>query len=438
MDDDAVCCGVVSFRAGGMRNISLPFSKTSRLPRGAGFTPPLEDVEEVEEVGKGEEGEEGEGVEEREEADDDCAAALSSFCFPKVSAGSGGLLVADVLPAAVGGATGWGRAIALGLPGCRLSNTPSNTAQARTAPLSPQVTKSNRRGQESSVVFCAISSGIAGMTSWVSETATSSSTGTSRLCGGGGSGSGSAERFKSFKIRAASAPRVSSSRVRKASGSDENNSNSPTNSPSRRSGMTMIERTPSCCEASKSTRRSAQASSQHCVRRVRMHSPDSPDAASSREPSSGAVEPLLARHTISPSRSSAMAAPVAPVVRQACSTTSLSTISRARSVESSGDRPPPLCVAKRAASWAKSVSKWASSGWARSTPVALRLGFDGSGCGVGDWGMTGQQHDRITVRSGVSPENSGLSIRFVASGSSLRVVASASLPWGGVLAGTQP
>ena len=340
------------------------------------------------------EGEELEGVEEWEEADDDCAAGLSSLCFPEVSAWSGGLIVADVWPASTGGATGCGCAIALGFPGCRLSNTPSNTAQARTAPLSAQVTKSNPRGEESSVVFCAISSGIARMTSRVSETATGSSTGTSRLCGGGGSGSGSAESFKSFKIRAASAPRVSSSRALKASGSDENNSNSPTNSPSRRSGMTMIERTPSRCETSRSTRRSAKTSSQRCVRRVRMHSPDSPDAESSREPSSGAVEPLLARHIISPSRSSAMAAPVAPVVRQACSTTSLSTISRARSVESSGDSPPPLCAAKRVASCAKSVSKWASPGWPRSTPVALRLGFDGSGCGVGDLGITGQQEKR--------------------------------------------
>src|SRR6202034_2637690 len=79
---------------------------------------------------------------------------------------------------------------------------------------------------------------------------------------------------------------------------------------------------------------------------------------------------------------------------QACSTTSLSTISRARSVESSGDSPPPLCAAKRVASCAKSVSKWASPGWPRSTPVALRLGFDGSGCGVGDLGITGQQEKR--------------------------------------------
>src|ERR1700728_1199907 len=169
--------------------------------------------------------------EELEGADDDSAAVLSSLCFPEVSAWSGGLIVADVLPASIGGATGCGCAIALGFPGCRLSNTPSNTAQARTAPLSAQVTKSNPRGEESSVVFCAISSGIAGMTTWVSKTAAGSSTGTSRLSGGGGRGSGSAESFKSFKIRAASAPRVSSSRVLKASGSDENSSNSPTNSP---------------------------------------------------------------------------------------------------------------------------------------------------------------------------------------------------------------
>ena len=173
MDGDAVCFGIVSFRAGGMRNISLPFSKTSRLPTGAGFRPTLEDVEGVEEVGEMEDVGEGEveGVEERGEADDECATVLSSFCFPEVSAWSGGLMVADVLPAAVGGATGCGRAIALGFPGCRLSSTASNTAQARTAPLSAQVTKSNPRGQESSVVSWAISSGIAGMTSWVSKTA---------------------------------------------------------------------------------------------------------------------------------------------------------------------------------------------------------------------------------------------------------------------------
>src|SRR5579864_4134356 len=122
-----------------------------------------------------------------------------------------------------------------------------------------------------------------------------------------------------------------------------------------------------------------------------MHSPESPETASNFEPNAGAVAPLLARHTISPSRSNAIAAPVAPVVKQACSTTSLSTISRARSEESSGDRPPPLCAEKHAANCAKSVSKRASSDLARSTPVEPTTGFDGSGPDVGGCAITVEQ-----------------------------------------------
>ncbi len=160
-----------------------------------------------------------------------------------------------------------------------------------------------------------------------------------------------------------------------------------------------------------STRGSNTTSSERWVRRVWTHSPESPEAASVLEPNIGAVAPLLARHTISPPRSSAMAAPVAPVVRQACSTTSFSTISRARSEESSGGRPPPLCAEKHAANCAKSVSKRASAGWARSTPVAPSRGFEGSGPDVEGCAITVDQWQREPpVRSGVSPENGGLSI----------------------------
>ena len=52
---------------------------------------------------------------------------------------------------------------------------------------------------------------------------------------------------------------------------------------------------PQCPPADPPTRRHKPA-----VRRVRMHSPESPDAESRCAPNSGAVEPLLARQTISP------------------------------------------------------------------------------------------------------------------------------------------
>ena len=50
------------------------------------------------------------------------------------------------------------------------------------------------------------------------------------------------------------------------------------------SGITITERTPSRCDASWSTLESARTSSQRCVRRVRIDSPERPDAASIREP----------------------------------------------------------------------------------------------------------------------------------------------------------
>ena len=70
-----------------------------------------------------------------------------------------------------------------------------------------------------------------------------------------------------------------------------------------------------------------------------MHSAVSPDWPLNRAPICGAFTPLLARHTISPSRSRIIAAPVAPVARQACSAISLSTISSA----SRPQLPPRNC-----------------------------------------------------------------------------------------------
>ncbi len=231
-----------------------------------------------------------------------------------------------------------------------------------------------------------------------------SGAGTGSLPGGGGRGWSARSRL--LKIRTASASRVRSSRSPKACGSDENSSNNPISSVPRRSGITITERTPSRCQTSWPTRESAKTSSHRCVWRIRMHSREIPDAASIREPNAGAVAPLLARQTISPSRSSAIAAPVAPVVRQACSTTSLSTISRAKSVESSGDRPLPLCE-KHAASFAKSVLNRTSSGRARSTPVALRLGFDGSGPDVAGCAITEAQLRESSSVAEFRPKTAG-------------------------------
>ena len=104
-----------------------------------------------------------------------------------------------------------------------------------------------------------------------------------------------------------------------------------------------------------------------------MHSAVSPRSLPNRAPNSGALTPLLARHINSPSLTSTIAAPVALVARQACSTISLSTISIARSTEASIERPPPLFAANRAASSPRSDS----------TPGMLPCEMEDLGSGTG-------------------------------------------------------
>ena len=84
---------------------------------------------------------------------------------------------------------------------------------------------------------------------------------------------------------------------------------------------------------------------------VLRHADDSPEAVSTAVPSSGAL-PVLARQIISPSRASAMAAPVARVACRACSTVSFRRRSRARSSE----RAPPPALASALATVAISCA----------------------------------------------------------------------------------
>ena len=202
--------------------------------------------------------------------------------------------------------------------------------------------------------------------------------------------------------------RVRSSRTPKAYGRAENNSITPTKSGPRSSGMTTTERTPRRADPSISTRESNSTSSHHWVRRVLKQAPERPNSVSSRDPNSGAVGPLLARQTISPSRSKTTAAPVAPVARHACSTISLSTISSARSADNSGGNPPPLCAEKRAARSARLVSKLLSSGTTRSSPVADRRGFDDSGPDIECSGINDKPDNAMELAlNGVSPARRG-------------------------------
>jgi hypothetical protein len=159
-----------------------------------------------------------------------------------------------------------------------------------------------------------------------------------------------------FRMRLPNTSRVRKSRSPNARGRGEKISKMPRSPSSHKRGSTATDRTPNSRETSASALGSVRASSQHCVCRVRAHVPERPEFMSSRVPSSGAVPPLVARQTMSTPRASAIAAPVAPVARQACSTISLSTISRASSPESSFGMPPP-CAANCAANSAKSDSR---------------------------------------------------------------------------------
>ena len=167
-------------------------------------------------------------------------------------------------------------------------------------------------------------------------------------------GIGSAARSRFLSTRCESASRVCSSRSPNAEGKDENTSKTPASSPPRSRGRMITERTPSIRQASVSARGSFCASSQRCIVLVFTHAPDSPASASSLAPSCGAILPALAWQTHSPPRSSAIAAPPAPVARHACSTIWFNTICSARSAESSGDTRPPPCTATFAASSARS------------------------------------------------------------------------------------
>ncbi len=174
----------------------------------------------------------------------------------------------------------------------------------------------------------------------------------------------------------ASASSVSSSRSPKAPIRDEKTSRMPARSPCRIKGRTTTERTPKLREASTSARGSACASSQRCAWRVLMHSAVSPRSRLKRAPNSGAFPPVLARHTISPSRSRMTAAPVAPVARHACSTISLRTTSSARPADSSGDIRPPPCASNVAARSARSNSA-AGLTLCRAVPSSAALSAGG-------------------------------------------------------------
>ncbi len=166
-------------------------------------------------------------------------------------------------------------------------------------------------------------------------------------------------------------------------------------------------------DASASARASLRASSQSWTSPVLRHSAVNPDSLSGCEPSSGAVGPLVARHTISPSRSRIAAAPVAPVARQACSTISLSTISSASSVESFGDTSAPLLAAKSAASSVKSVSRRSLGGNLEGPRFGMgRLDMQSEAANQDS--RTVLQSTGIRLRGGavaqVSPQNGVLSI----------------------------
>ena len=132
-----------------------------------------------------------------------------------------------------------------------------------------------------------------------------------------------------------------------------------------------------------------------------MHSAVSPASLPNRAPISGAFAPLLARHTISPSRGTIIAAPVAPVTSHACSTISFKTISNARSVATSGETLPLLCAANSAANSPRSVSD----------PACTFLTEVSSGSGVGLSGIVHQAQGSF-VLCGVSPQSRSLSIYF--------------------------
>jgi len=194
-------------------------------------------------------------------------------------------------------------------------------------------------------------------------------------------GSDACRRFLS--TRCESACSVRSSRSPNADGNVENASKTPASSLFCSRGRMITERTPRSRQASASARGSFSASSQRCTVRVFMHAPESPDAASSLAPNCGALLPALARQTHSPPRSSTIAAPLAPVARQACSTISFSTICSARSAEISGDTRPPPCSASFAASSPRShspvglaVSETTPSSWLLSAEE--EAGFAGS------------------------------------------------------------
>src|SRR6478672_3944676 len=146
----------------------------------------------------------------------------------------------------------------------------------------------------------------------------------------------------------------------KACGVGANAANTPTTRFSSRMGVTTIERIPSARIAAVSTRVSVSQSSQRSSLPVWMHSPVKVPLTRRAAPTSGALAPLRARHTISsalPSLS-AMATPEALVKAWArCATTA----------RSSGEAPRPLLLA---------VLLAVSEAWvAMCTPVPQTLFF---------------------------------------------------------------
>ncbi len=224
-------------------------------------------------------------------------------------------------------------------------------------------------------------------------------------------------RSRLLSTRRESASSVRSSRSPKPDGNVENASNTPASSPFRSTGRIIAERIPRIRQASTSARGSFSVSSQRCTVRVATHAPDSPEAVSSLAPNCGALLPVLARQTHSPPRSSTIAAPLAPVARQACSTISFSTICNASSAEISGETRPPPCSANFAASSPKSHSPGVPVSETAPTSEPLsgeaEVDFTGSDPNIG---LCAMREEELTENSAsvaeFRPKSGGCQYRF--------------------------
>jgi hypothetical protein len=118
-------------------------------------------------------------------------------------------------------------------------------------------------------------------------------------------------------VRCASSFTLFRSPRAKASGFAEKMAKTPTTAPRARTGMTIIDRTPSCRQTSTSTRESDSVSLHHCDICDRMAAAVRPDSVLILTPRSGSARPAVARQIIAPWRTRPMATPVAPVASSA-------------------------------------------------------------------------------------------------------------------------